>query len=125
MLTFFDMLLDPQRSIHILHSLFSVPVIQTSPPPHKHSIYKAFHHYLIAFWAYLLYSAGPTQKQFFLPRCMELLCILEYQILNVSQRRFKFLQCILRGKSVALKDEYSYYSGAALFLLKDCLFTLS
>lgn len=42
MVTFFDMLLNPQMSIHILHSLLSIPVIQISPPPHQYSIYKSF-----------------------------------------------------------------------------------
>lgn len=48
MVTFSDMLLNPQISIHILHSLLSVPVIQISPPPHQYSIYKSLHQYFIA-----------------------------------------------------------------------------
>lgn len=67
MVTFSDMLLNPQISIHILHSLLSVPAIQISLPPHQYSIYKSLHQYFIVFGAFLFYFVGPTQKQFFPP----------------------------------------------------------
>lgn len=49
MVTFFDMLLNPQISIRILHSLLSVPVIPISPPLHQYSIYESSHQYFIVF----------------------------------------------------------------------------
>lgn len=64
MVTFSNTFSSPQMSIRISHSLLSVPVIQFFFSFYQHSIYKPFHQYLIVFWAYLFYSAAPTQKQF-------------------------------------------------------------
>lgn len=76
MVTFSSTFLSPQMSIHISHSLLSVPVIQIFFFFYQHSIYKPFRQYLTVFWAHLFCSAAPTQNNFVsFPRYLELLSI--------------------------------------------------